>query len=94
MNRQDMVRRLVEVARVATQRDESGNGLEALLREGFVGFEKMSEATLRRELQFRGLLDYGEPEIAEVDDDEPSESDLMALLSGMTSADPTLHFLD
>ncbi|MFZ5555480.1 MAG: hypothetical protein ACOZDY_01955 [Pseudomonadota bacterium] len=94
MKRQEMIDRLVEAARVATARDESGAGLGALLREGFIGFEKMSEASLRRELQFRGLLDYDEPELPEADDGESTETELMVLLSGMTGNDPTLHFFD
>lgn len=94
MNRQDMVKRLVEAARAATERDETGEGVAALLREGFVGFDRMSDSRLRRELLFRGLMDYDEPEPGDADADEPSEAELMVLLSGMTSSDPTLHFFD
>jgi hypothetical protein len=54
----------------------------------------MSESRLRRELLFRGLMDYDEPEPDDADADAPSEAELMVLLSGMTSSDPTLHFFD
>jgi hypothetical protein len=62
MNRNDMIRQLVDFSLAGAARDSRDSWLREVLEKGFKGFENLSTADLLRELQFRGLADFDEVE--------------------------------
>jgi hypothetical protein len=96
MNKQEMIDRLVKHA-LRTQAEEAvDEDTRGRRRTRCPDFAKLTEHALKRELQFRGLIDFDEPEPFDEDDagDDVYGEDLRALISN--SARPGLdnHFFD
>jgi len=96
MNKQEMVDRLVTHSLRALSEEPDQEGLGELYRKGFADFANMPERRLRQELEFRGLVDFDEPEQiddGEVDDDV-SDEQLMFLVSGPAVSRVDNHLVD
>ena len=95
MNKQEMVDRLVTHSLQALSEDRDGAGPRELDRRKFTGFANMPERRLRRELEFRGLIEIDEPERIddELDGDLPDEQ-LMLLVSGSVGLRVDNHLFD
>jgi hypothetical protein len=94
MNKQEMIDRLVTQS-LAASTETTPEGACGRRQNRLPDFAKLPERLLKRELQFRGLLDFDEPDPFDDEADEGvSESELLVLLSG--SARPSLdnHFFD
>ncbi len=76
-----MVRELVDYSVSAALRDSEN--LRELFEKGFPGFLNMPKNKLIKELQFRGILEYEEPE-QNFGIDNESDEELMVMLSEMT----------
>jgi hypothetical protein len=74
MERKRMIEQLIESTVTCALGDPELVWLKAMLVKGFVGYEKMSSESLKREMQLRGLLDFDDPEPEdEFDDDDDNE---------------------
>ncbi len=94
MNKQEMVDRLVTHA-LQTRSDEPvHDGSRQCRPKTCPDFAKMSERLLERELQFRGLLDFDEPELVDDNEDAVSGDDLRVLLAGSLRPSLDNHFFD
>ena len=78
MRQQEMVRELVDYSVNAALRDS--DNLRELFEKGFPGFLNMPKNMLIKELQFRGILEYEEPEENFSIEDE-SDEELMVMLA-------------
>ncbi len=93
MNKQEMVNRLVSYCQSQSEEPATAS-LQTVCGKNFTAFAKMSERRLRRELEFRGLLAFDEPEEKDEEDHETSGIPLMALLSRSTGGNLGNHFFD
>ena len=89
MNKQQMIDRLVTDALLHAGFDDSA-------RAGSRDFAKMPERLLERELQFRGLLDFDEPDPFDIDDadDGVFGDELRTLVSRAGRLSLDNHFFD
>jgi hypothetical protein len=62
MNREDMIRMLVEYSVAASAEDRQGSWVREIVTKGFRGFANMSSAELSRELRYRGLVRFEDPD--------------------------------
>jgi hypothetical protein len=79
MNKQEMVDLLATHTTSTTHRPD---------------FAKLPERLLQRELQFRGLIEFDEPEVFEEDDAGVSGDELDVLISGARRSRLDNHFFD
>ena len=87
MNKQQMVERLVSHCLQSLSEDHASASLQKIYGKDFGAFARMSERRLKRELEFRGIAAFDEPEdLDEMADFEPSAVQLMGLLSRSTGA--------
>ena len=94
MNKQQMVERLVSHCLQSLSEDHASASLQKIYGKDFSAFARMSERRLKRELEFRGLADFDEPdEFDEAGDFEP-DVQLVGLLSRSTGARVENHFFD
>lgn len=76
VDRNEMIRRLIEASIEATLADPQRAWLRGMLARGFPGYENMSRPALTREMQLRGLLEFDDPEPPEEFDDDVLDSEL------------------
>lgn len=81
MRQQEMIRELVDYS--VTSALQNAENLREIFEKGFPGFLNMPKNKLIKELQFRGILEYEEPEENYGIEDE-SDEELMVMLSEMT----------
>jgi hypothetical protein len=83
MNKQEMVERLVAHTLQNWSDEPARDGSRQRHLTRCPDFAKMPERLLKRELQFRGLLDFDEPELFDEDDADADVSgdDLRVLIS-------------
>lgn len=94
MNKHEMVNRLVADCLQALSADGARESVGDLYRRGFAGFANMHERRLRQEMEFRGLIEAGEPEQIDDEADDVSEDQLMFLVSGSAGSRVENHFFD
>jgi hypothetical protein len=96
MNKQEMVDRLVTHSLQAVSEDGESKGSRESVRSKLASFAHMSERRLRRELEFRGLIEIDEPE--SIDDEEPvgdlADEQLMFLFAGSAGLRADRHLFD
>lgn len=95
MDKQQMIDRLISHSLQTAGDGEYRENLRELYRKGFPGFANLPEASLKRELQFRGLLAYEEPDEFDVDSDyEQAGEQLISLVSSSARSFASNHFFD
>ena len=96
-NKQQMIAALVKFSVASAL--ENRDCLEKIFADGIPGFSRLSEAQLKQELCFRGLLDF-EDEPSPLDDAEDEKDDFddeierLALWSGMVIVDHLEPMID
>lgn len=95
MNKQEMVDRLVTHALQTWSDEPAREGSRERHAKRCPDFAKLPERLLKRELQFRGLLDFEEPEPFDDDaEDAVFGDDLRALIPGSVRPSLDNHFFD
>ena len=94
MNKQEMVDCLVTHALQTRSAEPAHDGSRQRRPKTCPDFAKMSERLLERELQFRGLLDFDEPDLVDDNEDGMSGDDLRVLLAGSLRPCLDNHFFD
>jgi hypothetical protein len=90
MNREDMIRMLVDSSLAAAAEDPQAGWLREIFTRGFRGFETRSTPDLVRELQFRGIAEFEDSagtDDWESDDGEIPDENVFGLNRSRSSAE-------